>query len=356
MSGITVIFLNFYTFLMDELLIISNFDRMDADFSCPNLPPWLQWNGNSLQGVPPDNASSICIDIVAQYQKLSLTQNITIAVVAEDGVRALASDSIAMKSGNISPTYAPPQHTPTSSIHSSFSNPKGSDMTGSTSSLATPPSYLSQTGSNGVLMPSPMTHMSQEQLISPTHLPKLQTHHMRSLGSAPASPISPQQPTFPSFPQTQSIPFYLPTHPTDVTTLASASHIKAKLVEQTTVHHENLSTLNPAHRPADPAKVSAAVDAAINHQIAVTAQVPCMPSASEVFNATLEVSARSQQMQQAQLNHAVAVVTSQMQHTPTPSVQAQVTSQLADFSFVTPSTTPSNCSPDDLFQARQLGA
>jgi hypothetical protein len=170
----------------------------------------------------------------------------------------------------------------------------------------------------------------------------------------------------------QSVPFFLPTHPTDATTLASASHIKAKLVEQTTVHHENLSTLNPAHPLADPAKVSAAVDAAIIHQIAVTAQVPSMPSASEVFNATLEVSSRSQQMQQEQLSHAVAVVTGQLQPVQSqmpqtltssatmgslqshPSQHNQNTNQLADFSFTTPCNTPSTRSPEGPFQLRGL--
>lgn len=196
----------------------------------------------------------------------------------------------------------------------------------------------------------------------------------------PPMPVVSQMPT-------PAASLCVPVNPTDATTLASAKQIKEKLVEVTTNHHGNLSALDPAHPPADPYKVSVAVDAAISHQLAVTAQHPQMPSATEVFNATLEVSTRSQQMQQEQLSQVVAAVTqniqqnqqmlqSQMtqpqqmqqqplvqqqqmappplQHRVTPNglqMSAQVTSQLADFSF-TPCNTPGTRSPDTQYQAR----
>jgi hypothetical protein len=167
---------------------------------------------------------------------------------------------------------------------------------------------------------------------------------------AMVSPNSPHQGPNYGAQMPQPVPFYLPTHPTDVTTLASAQHIKHKLVEATTIHHENMSALNPQHPPPDPAKVSVAVDAAINRQLAMSSHQPAMPTAAEVFNATLEVSTRSQQMQQEQLTHAVTAVTQSIQQQP--QLSTQVTSQLANFSF-TPSNTPGNGSPETSFVGQQ---
>lgn len=405
------------------------------------------------------DALSVSIDIVADYAECCLTQNFTIAVVGDDGVRAFAPDSQpphqgrsehVSSSGSVNET--PITTMKADKLYMSGSSGSSAGLANHSASMVNPPATYAHLGPGqrgvmyagsgisvlqqpqGSLLPSPMPPSSlgmQAPSIAAGQgaIQPLQTNNLRSnlQQSSPSSPVSPQHASFAAaavasgnaasqpalqqqqssmaatqqmlpasaLPQapthhimpTQPVPFYLPTHPSDATTLASASHIKAKLVEQTTVHHENLSTLDPSHPPADPRKVSAAVDAAISHQIAVTAQVPSMPSASEVFNATLEVSARSQQMQQEQLTHAVAAVTGQLplsgsqlsasgQHAlldssgssglTQPVVQqlqqpqqqllshAQVTSQLADFSFTTPCNTPATRSPDGPFQMRAL--
>lgn len=371
--------------------------RMDARFSCTNTPSWLEWNDGTLSGVPPEDARSLSLQIVAEYEEHQLSQIFTIPLVADDGIRGMSSDAIMAVSEGVSPvavTQTPVTTKQSQSLQASTSS-VGSERTASTNSITTPPStYLGQSSgssnaaSGSGLLPSPMTAgsgMPQEMGNGTTsHVPgpsypKLQTSFLQqspgaNMRSGPSSPISPQQPGFQSGMQTrlqppQAVPFYLPaSHPTDATTLNNALHIKAKLVETTTVHHDNLSALNPAHPPADPAKVERAVDAAISHQLAVTSHRPQMPSATEVFNATLEVSTRSQQMQQEQLSQVVAAVTQQIQQQqvahsippmPVPAaslpLSSQVTSQLADFSFTTPSNTPNNRSPDVSFHAHHLG-
>lgn len=325
---------------------------MDATFSSPNLPHWLTWDNGILNGVPPDNANSISIDVVAEYGAHRLIQNFTIAVVGEDGVRALATESLpASKSGSQTEHLQASTGTQMQSSMPGDLNPGAPGMMGQ--------SYY--THAPGSLLPSAMPTMSLENPVSPPHARALQKLQVTSSGMnspVPNSPTSSQPSQFVNGVNTQPIPFYLPTSPTDATTLASASHIKAKLVEQTTAHHENMRALNSSHRAADSAKVEAAVEAAINHQIAVTAQIPSMPSATEVFNATLEVSARSQQMQQNQLTQAVAVVTGmqpdqQMQLLqPTLIPQNQVANQLAGYPTIPP---PVSAAPDAQLAARQYG-
>lgn len=330
--------------------------RMSAMFSCNNLPTWLEFKDNTLQGTPPQDANSVMLDIAAEYIGHKLIQTFTIAVVAEDGVRPVAQNSPAREEqlNGMQPVYS---QTPVASNKGHQGNYSGSslssELTHSTNSIMTPPSVLNMQG-NSALLPSPIPALGLDG-----HMPMVNGHamggkmmpNMMPMGnSAAASPTSPHQATPYGNQMAQPVPFYLPTHPTDVTTLASANHIKAKLVEATTIHHENMSALNPQHPPPDPAKVSVAVDAAINRQLAMSSTQPAMPTATEVFNATLEVSTRSQQMQQEQFTHAVSAVTHNIQQHP--QMSTQVTSQLANFSF-TPSNTPGNGSPETTFITQQ---
>lgn len=334
---------------------------MSAVFSCVNLPTWLEFKDNVLHGTPPQDAKSVMLDIAAEYIGHKLVQTFTIAVVAEDGVRPVANNSPAREE-QLNGTQSHYNSTPTMGSKGHQGNYSGSsfssELTHSTNSLMTPPSVLNMQGS--ALLPSPIPALGLDG-----HMPMVNGHtmggkmmpNMIPMGnSAGPSPTSPHQATPYGNQMGQPVPFYLPTHPTDVTTLASANHIKAKLVEATTIHHENMSALNPQHPPPDPAKVSVAVDAAINRQLAMSSSQPAMPTATEVFNATLEVSTRSQQMQQEQFTHAVTAVTQNIQQHPQqqPQLSTQVTSQLANFSF-TPSNTPGNGSPETTFIGQQQG-
>lgn len=329
---------------------------MAARFSCGQLPSWLEFKDDVLQGTPPPDALSVMLDIAAEYVGHKLVQTFTIAVVAEDGVRPVANNSPAREEqlNGMQPLYSQtPIHGGSRHQGNYSGSSLSSDLTHSTNSIMTPPSVLSMQH-NGALLPSPIPALGLDG-----HMPMVNGHGMGGkmmpnmlqpgANMAP-SPTSPQQAGQYGNQMAQPVPFYLPTHPTDVTTLASANHIKAKLVEATTIHHENMSVLNPSHPPPDPAKVSVAVDAAINRQLAMSSTQPAMPTATEVFNATLEVSTRSQQMQQEQLTHAVTAVTQSIQQPPP--LSTQVTSQLANFSF-TPSHTPGNNSPETTFVGQQ---
>lgn len=329
---------------------------MSASFSCGHLPPWLEFKDNVLQGTPPPDANSVMLDIAAEYLGHKLIQTFTIAVVAEDGVRPVANTSPAREEqlNGMQPIYSQTPINPGKGHHGNYSGSSlSSDLTHSTNSIMTPPSVMNVQG-NSALLPSPLPALGLDG-----HMPMVNGHAMGSKmmsnmvsggTSAAPSPTSPHQAGPYGNQMAQPVPFYLPTHPTDVTTLASANHIKAKLVEATTIHHENMSALNPSHPPPDPAKVSVAVDAAINRQLAMSSSQPAMPTATEVFNATLEVSTRSQQMQQEQFTNAISAVTQSIQQHP--QLSTQVTSQLANFSF-TPSNTPGNASPETAFIGQQ---
>lgn len=332
---------------------------MSAAFSCCNLPTWLEFKDGTLQGTPPQDAKSVMLDIAAEYTGHRLVQTFTIAVVAEDGVRPVANNSPAREE-QLSSMQSHYSQTPVMAGKGHQGNFSGSsfssELTHSTNSIMTPPSVANMQPAS-TLLPSPIPALGLDG-----HMPMVNGHamgakmmpNMMSIGSNMGpTPTSPAQATPYGNQMAQPVPFYLPTHPTDVTTLASANHIKAKLVEATTIHHENMSALNPQHPPPDPAKVSVAVDAAINRQLAMSSSQPAMPTATEVFNATLEVSTRSQQMQQEQFTHAVSAVTQNIQQLPQqPQLSTQVTSQLANFSF-TPSNTPGNGSPETAFIGQQ---
>lgn len=396
---------------------------MDADFVCTNLPPWLEWRAGVLAGMPPEDACSLSLEIVAEYSgNNKLTQIFSIPVVADNGIRQLSGDAILASSEATLPNMLTFTTKAAPALHESTNSSSGSELTASTNSVQTPPAYIPPPApaSTPALMPSPMHAMTGMPMHAHINQSKMQSMQQSVQSQVPGAmvPTSPQQVTpyanaqggqhyLPprtdrltpqgnaSAPITApGMPLCMPTNPTDATTLASASQIKAKLVEVTTNHHGNLSALDPAHPPADPYKVSVAVDAAISHQLAVTAARPQMPSATEVFNATLEVSTRSQQMQQEQLSQVVAAVTHSIQqsqqmyqqqvqvpqhqqppmhmqmslagphqqHMDLPQqiphvsatgmpLSAQVTSQLADFSF-TPCNTPGVRSPETQHQAR----
>lgn len=343
-------------------MLMSAYYSMSALFSCCKLPTWLEFKDNVLQGTPPQDAKSVMLDIAAEYIGHKLVQTFSIAVVAEDGVRPVANNSPAREE-QLNSMQSHYTQTPTMMAKGHHGNYSGSsfssELTHSTNSIMTPPSVLNMQG-NSTLLPSPIPALGLDG-----HMPtvngqamgaKMMPNMLPVANSAVPSPTSPHQVTPYGNQMAQPVPFYLPTHPTDVTTLASANHIKAKLVEATTIHHENMSALNPQHPPPDPAKVSVAVDAAINRQLAMSSSQPAMPTATEVFNATLEVSTRSQQMQQEQFTHAVSAVTQNIQqhpqHTQHPQLSTQVTSQLASFSF-TPSNTPGNRSPETAFIGQQ---
>lgn len=374
---------------------------MDAEFSSPHLPSWLEWRNNTLQGMPTEDAKSIAIEVVAEYDGHRLVQSFTIAVMGDDGVRMMAPSLIPASEASAKAEPASPifvnHQTPASmkqQIHSHLAtstsapnlsaHPTSAAFTSMMHPVGSHPSVQQQYASHPApqgghpghhLLPSAMP--PQDLSISipaslPAHLPptlaKISTSHsMTHVPAVKTSPISPHRSSFANA-LSQSMPasrFPPQPLPTDATTLASASHIKAKLVEQTTAHHDNLSCLNPGLLPADPHSVSAAVDAAISQQIAATAAHPTMPSATEVFNATLEISARSQQIQHEQLSRAVAAVAQMQQLQPVPPPpnptpvsgvpasqlppSAQVTSQLEDFTFTTPSSTPGVRSPETVF-------
>ena len=376
---------------------------MDADFVCTNLPNWLAWDDGNLFGLPPDDACSLSLEIVAEYAgNNKLTQVFSIPVVADNGIRQLSKDAILAPSETPAPNMFTFTARAAPALHESTNFSSGSELTASTNSVKTPPALMPPPAPapTPVLMPSPRNAMAPLSSLDAQALRNVGMSHpkLQTLQQNAASQLGSTQPFANAVPQYMQngadhsqtaplpalqppVPVCVPKNPIEATTLASASQIKAKLVEVTTNHHGNLSALDPAHPPADPIKVSVAVDAAINHQLAVTAAHPQKPSATEVFNATLEVSTRSQQMQQEQLTQVVAAVTQQIQNQQMyqapqqqqitqlqqqqmmqPQMQqhmtsaglplsAQVTSQLADFSF-TPTNTPSTRSPEAHYQAR----
>lgn len=334
---------------------------MSASFSCPNLPDWLEFRDDILEGTPPIDATSIMLDIVAEYAGHKLVQTFTVAVVAEDGVRPVSNYRTLpspTQDEQMASAHTSHSHTPTTTgggdhVGDFSGSSLSSGLTRSTNSLMTPPSVATlQQGNNG-LLPSPLPALSRDKAATLSNGAGL-TSKMMPAGPAFAipnlsgSPNSPQQPIYNGMTGQirQPVPMYLPTQPTDATTLASASHIKQKLVEATTIHHENMAALNPVLPPPVQSHVTQAVDHAIRDELAALGAHPTMPTAVEVFNATLQVSARSQQWQSEQLSEAVTAVTQSITHPP--QLSSQVASQLANFSF-TPSNTPGTRSPETSF-------
>lgn len=316
---------------------------MDAAFSADNLPIWLEFRDGMLQGVPPDNAMSLTVDVMADYSAHRLTQTFTIAVVGPEGIRSLQepfnpSDTA---EAHASGTRAAPTAGKQQVWH--IGQPLDADPPAATL-LSTPPKYSSAVfQSRHDLTP----------LVPQASLNKVPGRSTYIPGSLPGSPTSPQQGTFAAFPSTAYV------SPTDSVTLASASQIKAKLVEETTAHQDNLKVLNPALPPPNPQAISQVVDTVIAQKLAVTASNPAMPSASEVFNATLQISAASSQIRQNEMHQAVAAHIHHSQvYPPAPaqlsplqqSVGSQMATQLQNFAFTTPSQTPVKPLPETPIQ------